>query len=356
MSTPYPYYVGVRFKTGEKYYNFGTTIGDLQLDDMVVVSTISGNEIGFVATPVYSSSTYLSELELKPVLRRADDVDIDDYNYNKKAAKEALEITQEEVNRLGLGMNLVEASYTLDGSKCTITYTADARVDFRELLKVLASDLHCRIELRQIAPRDKAKSIGGLGICGLPLCCTTFLSQFDGISINKAKNQMLSLNIPKLSGACGKLICCLNYEDDMYTEAKKEFPRFGTVVKLEEGDYQVSGMNILSRMVKLSNDLGDIKMVPLDDVLESLKNPNYWKQKKAEEEARSKARDEFVEFKFKGQENQPKQDKKNQQNQPKGPQNNQNGNQNNNNGNRHHGHHHHHRHGRGGNGNNNQSK
>jgi Uncharacterized homolog of PSP1 len=169
-------------------------------------------------------------------------------------------------------MHLLEANYTLDGSKVTITYTSENRVDFRELLRILAPQLKCRIELRQIASRDKAKMVGGIGICGLPLCCSTFLDQFDGISISRAKNQMLTLNIPKLSGPCGKLICCLLYEDDAYTEAKKEFPRLGQVVHLEEGDYTIVGMNILNKQIKLSG-YQDLKFLPLDEVNEAIKNP-----------------------------------------------------------------------------------
>jgi cell fate regulator YaaT (PSP1 superfamily) len=121
-------------------------------------------------------------------------------------------------------MRLISCEYTLDKAKVLFSYIADDRVDFRELLKVLASRLHTRIELRQIGARDKAKAIGGLGVCGLPLCCSTFLNEFDGISITRAKNQMLAINIPKLSGQCGKLVCCLKFEDDAYTDLRKEFP------------------------------------------------------------------------------------------------------------------------------------
>ncbi|MBP5216704.1 MAG: hypothetical protein J6038_02600, partial [Bacilli bacterium] len=175
-------------------------------------------------------------------------------------------------------MNLLEANYTLDGTKVTITYTADNRVDFRELLRILAPQLHCRIELRQIAPRDKAKLVGGIGTCGLPLCCSTFLDQFDGISISRAKNQMLTLNIPKLSGACGKLICCLLYEDDMYTEAKKEFPHVGTIVHLDDGDYTIVGMNILSKQIKLSAG-ASVRFLSLEETIDAIKGIRRPKKK-----------------------------------------------------------------------------
>ena len=161
-------------------------------------------------------------------------------------------------------MNLISCEYTLDKSKVIFSYLADDRVDFRELLKVLASRLRTRIELRQIGSRDKAKMIGGLGVCGLPLCCSTFLNEFDGISINRAKNQMLAINIPKLSGQCGKLICCLKYEDDAYTEERKKFPELGSKAFIDKVEYTVTNINILSRVVKIEND-EDIKFLPLED-------------------------------------------------------------------------------------------
>ena len=150
-------------------------------------------------------------------------------------------------------MYLVSAEYTLDGTKVIFTYIADERVDFRELLKVLASKLHCRIELRQIGSRDRAKAIGGLGPCGLPLCCATFLSDFEGISINMAKNQLLALNISKLSGQCGKLVCCLKYEDSLYSQLRVGLPRLGLRVKYKDEEFKVTSMNVLSKTMKLEN-------------------------------------------------------------------------------------------------------
>ena len=161
-------------------------------------------------------------------------------------------------------MYLISCEYTLDKSKVIFSYVADERVDFRELLKALASKLHTRIELRQIGARDKAKLIGGVGLCGLPLCCSTFLNEFDGISINRAKNQMLAINIPKLSGQCGKLICCLKYEDDAYTEERKKYPELGSKHFIDKVEFTVTGINILSRVVKIENE-EDIKFLPLED-------------------------------------------------------------------------------------------
>lgn len=260
----YKYFVGIAFAGTSKSYYFGTDDGDLKIGDKVVVETISGLEMGEVTVSVKSTSDYKSDLELKPIIRRPTAEDIQDYEMSKAEADIALKITQKEVTKLGLPMRLLSANYTLDGTKVTITYTADNRVDFRELLHVLAPQLKCRIELHQLAPRDKAKMVGGIGICGLPLCCSTFLNQFDGISISKAKNQMLTLNIPKLSGQCGKLICCLNYEDDLYTEARKLFPHVGTQVKYNGQDFVVDSFFILSQTIKLTSEL-DAVFMTLDE-------------------------------------------------------------------------------------------
>lgn len=261
------YFVGIRFRGSDKSYYFSTTFNDLKINDLVMVETVSGLEMGTVCTTPVSTANYHSELALKPILRKPTQADLNDYNFAIAQSKKALLIVQKEAKKLDLPMDFLDAVYNLEGTYVTITYTSpEKRVDFRELLRKIAPLLKARVELRQIASRDKAKMIGGLGICGLPLCCSTFLNQFEGISIAKAKNQMLTLNIPKLSGPCGKLICCLAFEDEVYTEAKKEFPRLGSVVHLEEGDYTVDSMNIISRNVRLANsDRSDFKTVSLED-------------------------------------------------------------------------------------------
>lgn len=264
MPENHKYFIGIKFDGGSKSYYFSTDFDDLKIGDKVVVETITGYEIGEVVSPLMSTAAYSGSLELKPIIRKPSAEDLSDYEFGIKEAKMAMEITRREVANLGLPMNLLEAHYTLDGSRVTISYTSDNRVDFRELLHILAPQLKCRIELHQIASRDKAKMVGGIAICGLPLCCSTFLNQFDGISISRAKNQMLTLNIPKLSGACGKLICCLVYEDDLYTEAKKDFPRIGAMIHDGGNDYTVDGFNVLSRTVKLSSSEGS-QFVSLDD-------------------------------------------------------------------------------------------
>lgn len=258
------HFVAIHFEGAAKSYYFSTDLSDLKPGEFVIVDSLGGYEMAIVTSVPQIMTDYHSQLSLKPVIRRPSSADLAVYQYNIEQAKTALDITRREVARLGLQMNLLEAKYSLDGSKITITYTADGRVDFRELLKALAPQLHCRIELRQIAPRDKAKLIGGIGTCGLPLCCNTFLNEFDGIAISRAKNQMLTLNIPKLSGHCGKLMCCLLYEDDMYTEAKKHFPTIGTHVIYDGHDYAVTGLNVLSNTVKLENPL-TVKTIPLDE-------------------------------------------------------------------------------------------
>ncbi len=267
------FYVGIKLNGSDKSYYFSCPDDTLALGELLIVATSQGIEAGIVSVLPRSIENYNSPLELKPILRKADARDIAEHEQNVQDAKRAIEIAEREIAKLGLDMNIVDSFYTHDGSKVTITYTSsEKRVDFRALLPVLAPQLGARLELRQIADRDKARTVGGLGICGLPLCCSTFLHHFEGVGIKQAKNQMLALNIPKLSGPCGKLVCCLAYEDDLYTEAKKNFPRLGTVVHLDEGPYTVHSFNILSNTVQLVNALhSDYKTYPLDDVKAMIK-------------------------------------------------------------------------------------
>ena len=259
------HYVGIKFSNSGKAYYFGTDNPDLKIGQKVVAESVRGLQLGEVATPVFDISTYKSSLELKPMTRIATDDDILLHDANQKRAKQALKDTIVEIEKLGLEMSPIEAEFALDGTKVTITYVAEERVDFRELLKVLASKFRCRIELRQVGPRDKAKMVGGIGLCGLPLCCKRFSTDVESVSINRAKNQMLSLNIPKLSGHCGKLICCLLYEDDAYTDLKKDFPPLGTLYEREDGKiWKVTSYNVFSRHVKLSCE-NDYEFVPLED-------------------------------------------------------------------------------------------
>ena len=264
VKNEYTHFVGVKFLNTPRAYFFGVKDIELAVGDKVVVETIRGTELGEIAIEPITIDRYSNGLLLKPILRKATDTDIKLCEINQKDAVFALEICEAEVKKLNLDMNLISCEYTLDKSKVLFSYLADDRVDFRELLKVLAAKLHTRIELRQIGSRDKAKMIGGLGICGLPLCCSTFLNEFDGISINRAKNQMLAINIPKLSGQCGKLICCLKYEDDSYTEERKKYPELGSRYFIDKVEYTVTSVNILSSVIKIEN-ADDVKFLPLDE-------------------------------------------------------------------------------------------
>ena len=276
----FTHYVGISFKNASRAYFFGVKGLELSKDTKVVVETVRGLELGTVAFDPIPIEQYKSELELKPVVRKATDVDIKLHEINLKDAVLALEICKKEVETLGLDMNLISCEYTLDKTKVIFSYVADERVDFRELLKVLASKLHTRIELRQIGSRDKAKMIGGIGLCGLPLCCSTFLNEFDGISISRAKNQMLAINIPKLSGHCGKLLCCLKFEDDTYTELKANFPDIGTKVFIDKIEYTVSSINVISKTLRVDSE-EDTKFLSLEDFM---KQTHYRKPKPKHEQ------------------------------------------------------------------------
>lgn len=263
----YDHYVGIKFQYTTHAYFFGVKGLELKPGNKVVVETVHGPELGEVAFDPISIEEYHSELDLRPIVRIATDVDVKLHENNLKDAEIALEICKNEVNHAGLDMNLISCEYTLDKGKVIFSYVADERVDFRELLKVLASKLRTRIELRQVGARDKAKMIGGIGMCGLPLCCATYLNEFDGISINRAKNQMLAINIPKLSGQCGKLMCCLKYEDDAYSELKQEFPDLGTKVFIDKVQYEVTSINVISKTIKIDNE-NDSKVLSLEDFKE----------------------------------------------------------------------------------------
>lgn len=258
------FYINVKFGVSNKTYYFATEEESLKVGDYVVVETVVGLEIGEVVTYPKDLSTLNFDREIKPILRKATNEDMVTFESNKTLALEACSLFEDEVKRLNLNMNLISAQYTLDKTKILFVYVADDRVDFRELLKVLASSLHCRIELKQINSRERAQLVGGLGTCGLPLCCTTFLTQFEGVSLNKAKNQMLAINIPKLSGQCGKLMCCLKYEDDLYTEAKKEFPPINFKFKYKDEEYKVSSYNVLTKVIKIQSP-ENVEFVSLDE-------------------------------------------------------------------------------------------
>jgi len=249
----YKYVVGVSFEKAFQTYYFGSDSDEYNLNDYVVVETVRGLELGKVKIATQNAKDVSLSTALKPIIRKATEEDIKKDKTNKEKIKDAERVFSESVTNLKLDMHLVGGEFTLDGNKVIFTYIADERVDFRELLKVLATKLHCRIELRQIGARDRAKIVGGLGPCGLPLCCNTFLSDFEGISINMAKNQLLALNIAKLSGQCGKLSCCLKYEDSLYTELKTGLPKLNQKVGYHNEEFKVTSINVLSKTIRLEN-------------------------------------------------------------------------------------------------------
>jgi len=249
----YPFVVSIRFKGTKKCYYFGTCDDNIGDGDSAVVETIRGIEIGEVVGDVKKAEDISLKTLLKPIIRKATPSDLKNNERNKELAIESLEICRREVAKLKLDMNLISAEYTLDRSKVIFVYVADDRVDFRELLKELASILKCRIELRQIGMRDKAKIVGGLGACGMETCCSRFLSEFDVVSINMAKNQLLALNTQKLSGQCGKLMCCLRYEDSTYKELRAGLPKINSQIDYKSNHYRLTSLNVLTKQAKIEN-------------------------------------------------------------------------------------------------------
>lgn len=249
----YTHVCSIRFKGAKKAYTFGTNDPQYETGDQVIVDTIRGLELGEVIAELRPLEKISVSTPLKPVLRKATKQDLDNFERNKAMSVDAMKTCEDSIRKLGLDMHLISAEYTLDRSKVIFSYVADERVDFRELLKELASIFKCRIELRQIGPRDKAKFIGGLGACGMETCCSRFLPDFDVISINMAKNQLLALNIQKLSGQCGKLLCCLKYEDELYKELRANLPKMNELLEYKGKKYRVSSMNVLSGTARLEN-------------------------------------------------------------------------------------------------------
>ena len=246
--------VGIRFKEVGKVYYFDPKGQKFTLGQHVIVETARGVECGEVATEnqMVEDNTLVSPL--KPITRLATDEDLKKVAENKEKEKNAFKICEEKIAKHGLEMKLTEVEYTFDGSKILFYFTADGRVDFRELVKDLASVFRTRIELRQIGARDEAKMLGGLGICGRPFCCNSFMGDFEPVSIKMAKEQGLSLNPAKISGTCGRLMCCLKYEEDAYIHLSKITPKPGAVVKTAEGKGVVTESNLITGVVKVKLD------------------------------------------------------------------------------------------------------
>lgn len=243
--------VGVRFKKAGKIYYFDPGDLSIQKDEFVIVETVRGVEYGRVVIPRKQVGENDVVLPLKKVVRIADQKDRLIVEENKTAAKEAYDVCSEKVNEHQLDMKLVDVEYTFDRNKVIFYFTADGRVDFRELVKDLASIFRTRIELRQIGVRDEAKMLGGIGPCGRMLCCSTYLGDFEPVSIKMAKDQNLSLNPTKISGLCGRLMCCLKYENDEYETAKEQLPDLGETILTPDGRGKVVGLNILERVMQV---------------------------------------------------------------------------------------------------------
>ncbi|WP_082235844.1 PSP1 domain-containing protein [Halobacillus massiliensis] len=243
--------VGVRFKQAGKIYYFDPDGVQLTTKDYVIVETVRGIEFGKV---VIANRTVDEEdvvLPLKKVIRMADEKDKLSVDENKENSEEAYRMCEKKIREHKLDMNLVDVEYTFDRKKVIFYFTADGRVDFRTLVKDLASVFKTRIELRQIGVRDEAKMLGGIGPCGRMLCCSTFLGDFEPVSIKMAKDQNLSLNPAKISGLCGRLMCCLKYENDEYESAKRELPDVGQNIATSYGKGKVIGLNMLERLVQV---------------------------------------------------------------------------------------------------------
>ncbi|MBQ9960678.1 MAG: stage 0 sporulation family protein [Firmicutes bacterium] len=241
---------GVRFKTAGKVYYFDPADVDVKMGDNVIVETARGMEYGTVTMDVAEVSEKDIVAPLKKIVRIANEKDRKQHIENVKKKERAMALCQEKVDKHGLVMKLIDVEYTFDNSKIVFYFTADGRVDFRELVKDLAGVFKMRIELRQIGVRDEAKMLGGIGSCGRSLCCHSWLADFEPVSIKMAKVQNLSLNPTKISGICGRLMCCLKYENDIYMELRKGMPDVGEKIKTPDGLAKVIETNILENLIK----------------------------------------------------------------------------------------------------------
>ena len=260
--------IGVRFKPGGKMYYFNPKGEKVEVGQSVIIETSKGVEFA----KCVQSNTMVDEMELvttlRPMLRVATEEDFLQLERNKERQRRAYELCQQKIQEHKLDMKLVEVKYSFDGSKVMFYFTADERVDFRALVKDLASALRTRIELRQIGVRDEARMMGGLGICGRPFCCKAFLDDFQPVSIKMAKTQSISLNPTKISGACGRLMCCLKYEQDAYEDLIKHAPRLDSLVKTPDGIGVINQVNLLreqSRVV-LDDDPETPKIYPNEEL------------------------------------------------------------------------------------------
>lgn len=263
--------IGVRFKEVGKVYYFDPNGIQMKKGDMAIVETARGVECGEVAMENREIEDKDIVHPLKKMIRKATQGDLKKVEENRKKERHAFEICEKKILDHKLEMKLVDVEYTFDNNKILFYFTADGRVDFRELVKDLASVFRTRIELRQIGVRDEAKMMGGLGICGRPFCCTSFLGEFQPVSIKMAKEQGLSLNPVKISGTCGRLMCCLKYEEDVYEELNKKLPRVGDIISTPDGTGEILTTNVLMQQVKAAvrkaeNDPPTIGFYHVDEI------------------------------------------------------------------------------------------
>ena len=243
--------VGIKFDDDEKVYIYDTNKITLEKNDYAVVDSDRGLLFGQVVVPPYEVDDMDLGKQLDKIIRKADNKDIKTNDQNKKDSHKALIDARKISDQMNLEMKIIDANYNFDKSQLLFHFLADTRVDFRELAKKLAGNYRTRIELRQIGVRDKAKMVGGLGPCGRILCCNSFLNDFNSVSINMAKNQMLALNPTKINGVCGRLLCCLGYEDDTYTELKKDMPSLGQIYRNGDIEGKVVSLNLLKKTVTI---------------------------------------------------------------------------------------------------------
>ena len=291
--------IGIKFNKGGRVYTVESDL-ELSCDDKVVVETVRGLEVAIVCSP----SGEKSPEEIKAVVRKVTDADLKKIEEHKKQEDRVVSIANDLIAKYKLEMKLVDVSFTLDGSKVIINYVCEDRVDFRELVKDLASSLKIRIELRQIGIRDQAKIIGGIGFCGKECCCKKYLNDFDKVSIKMAKTQGLSLNPAKISGICGRLMCCLAYENDLYAELSKNMPKLNSRVKTKDGVGTVIYNNLLKSTVtvrieadneiKVSEySVEDLVVVPKDSAPEKKPVPKIEKkEEKSHEDSKKSVADD----------------------------------------------------------------
>ena len=256
--------IGVRFRHGGKVYYFQPGANQIEKGDRVVVETSRGVEYGLVVQGPRLASDEDVVAPVRTILRKATQKDEEVNRRNIESEKEAMEICREKIAKHGLEMKLVECEYTFDGNKILFYFTAEGRVDFRELVKDLASVFKTRIELRQIGVRDEARACPGMGVCGRPFCCQTFLPDFIPVSIKMAKDQNLSLNPTKISGACGRLMCCLKYEESTYEDLTRGLPAEGDLVQTPDGAGEVLHVNVLRQLLKVGirqNEKDDVQLL-----------------------------------------------------------------------------------------------